>query len=192
MPRDVVTQVEPAFSAPAAFVRQLMDAVVGVMPFDNRGEPDSQPGPVEMRTTFSVLEPFLATYTVTDVGLLLNMVYASWALQRNARASDVDGEAIGRIQSLLEDFLADAHASTPECTEVRAYFLGMCMDDAYNHPSDCTIEGLRSQIHWDISDLRSGHFDGETFGGRCQGDEYPLWLKRSIKRVERYKAAAQC
>jgi len=28
MPRDVVTQVEPAFSAPAAFVRQLMDAVV--------------------------------------------------------------------------------------------------------------------------------------------------------------------
>ena len=150
MPRDVVTPVEPTFSArafsPAAFVRQLMDAVVAVMPLDDREPHYSQPGPVvEARTTFRVLEPFLASFTVADAGLLLNMIYAFWGLQRNARDSDVDGEALGRIQSLLEDFLADGHASTPQCTEVRAHFIEMCMDDAYNHPSDCTVDGLRSQ-----------------------------------------------
>jgi hypothetical protein len=92
--------------------------------------------------------------------------------------NDVESWAMGALHMVLEDFLAEARASSPACVEVRARVVGMCMDDSREHPSECAMNGMREMIHWDISDLRSNQFYGEGFGGQPD-EECPAWVTRA-------------
>jgi hypothetical protein len=172
--------------APTALVRELIAAVVPTVKLHEDGRVDY--GAKDDQKTFEALRPLLGSYTVADAGLLLQMIYAAGGLVRDPPENDVESWAMGAVHIMLEDFLAEARASSPECVEVRARIVGMCMDDSREHPSECAMNGMREMVRWDLSDLRSECFYGETFGGTSGDERYPAWLEKSAKRLERYKA----
>jgi hypothetical protein len=172
--------------SPSAFVRQLIEAVVTTIKLTEDRRVDYSA--TDDRKTFEALRPYLDGYTVADAGLLLPTIYAAGGLAADPPENDVESWAMGAVHMMLEDFLAEARASSPTCVEVRARIAGMCMDDSREHPSECAMNGIRERVRWDISDLRSNQFYGDTFGGTQPGEHYPNWLQRSEKRLQRYKA----
>lgn len=184
---QITESVPPTVCSPAAFVRRLIDAVVPTIQLTEAGGVDYRA--TDDRKTFEALRPFLQGYTVADVGLLLPMIYAAGGLVRDPPENDVKTSAMGAVHMMLEDFLAEARATSPECVEVRARIVGMCMDDdSREHPSECAMNGIRKRIKWDISDLRSNCFYGDTFGGTHSEERYPSWLQKSTERLDLYKA----
>jgi hypothetical protein len=179
------TRAPAVLRSPTALVRELIEAVVPTVKLHD-GRVDY--GAKDDRKTFEALRPLLGSYTVADAGLLLQMIYAAGGLVRDPPENDVESWAMGVVHIMLEDFLAEARASSPECVEVRARIVGMCMDDSREHPSECAMNGMRERVRWDISDLRSECFYGETFGGTSDDERYPAWLEKSAKRLERYEA----
>ena len=183
------TFAPPSMFKPTEFVSQLVAAVVPTVDTSKEGWSLNPAPEDEMFHCYRALVPFLGDFTVADAALLLPMLYAASDCDLRDPGSDEDlyFEARGRIRDLVEDFISDAAASTPACVSARAYILNLPADNKYCHPSEFNVEGMKSIVKRDIERLRSGRFNGQTFGaGRHK--EMPDWFHNSTRRLDEFKS----
>jgi hypothetical protein len=86
--------------------------------FNKIGNPIAQEDDDERE--YRTLVPLIDGYVVADAAMILAMIYS-----RSYSKDDAEADAVYRLQSILEAFVANARISTADCAEARAHIAAL-------------------------------------------------------------------
>jgi hypothetical protein len=178
---------EASVFSPTDFVRRVSAAVSPLMAPSG----ESLRADVGRAELARALTPLFGNFTVADA------VFAE-AILRTAFGAlpdeTPDGKvccahgALFEVAELLEDFIAEASASGPDCVHARAYLLEWAERENLEL-AEANKLALAKSIGRDTHSLRNGRFQGETFGGAPSGRIRVVWLYNVVDRFEGDEAA---
>jgi hypothetical protein len=168
-------------TTPTALVTQLLKALGPLTKLDERGNAIDEPNDDER--AYHIMSPLIGGYVVADAAMLLVMLYG-----RGNSECEEEADAVYRLASILEAFVANARISTVACAKWRAYIAAYSMDDAYCHPSQYAIEAMHGRVRWDIEDIQSGiaHVSHFASPANMKG-ELPCWFIQHMEGLGAFR-----
>jgi hypothetical protein len=173
--------------SPTGFVRKVSDAVSPLMAASGERLRDD----VGRVTLAQALMPLFGSFTIADAVFAATILRAAFRVLPDQMPSGKvcrSHGALFEVAELLEDFVAEARASGPDCVHARAYLLEWAEEDDLEL-CDHNKLAIAKAIVRDSHDLRNGRFRGEKFGGVPEGRIRVFWLYNVVERFEGREAA---
>lgn len=158
--------------SPQGIVDQLVAAVLPLI--DEPGN-DKRPGKTDL-DVIQALSPLIGHITVETAVFLYGLIDMAETVLDQGKGLQADRrlDALTVVKWILEDFASYARASSPACAAARVS-LALIKSADEHFTEDHNDEGIRRSLKWDIQDMRSNDFCGETFTEAYPAE--PRWLQ---------------